>query len=81
MQRLELTCTSLTPDRIIAHFRADGVEDPVFAYMPHVPGLNPFLLSIGDKVRGMVEVRCGRPELVVAESQESAFSRAPCPSR
>ena len=66
MPRLELHCTSLTPDRIVAHFRAEGLAAPVFAYLPHVSGLNPFLLRIGDRVAGLVEERGGRPELLAA---------------
>ena len=42
----------------------DGSE--VFAYLPHVPGINPYLLRVGDEIEGFVADKNGRLELILA---------------
>lgn len=68
MSSTELLCTSVSPDRYVAWFRCQGADE-VFAYLPHVAGLNPYLLEEGDRIEGEVAQRNGRVELVVATAQ------------
>lgn len=69
MTLVDLICTSISPDRYVASFEFVDGDDEVFAYLPHVVGLNPFLLKEGDRLGGEVEPRNGRLELVTASRQ------------
>ncbi|MFQ5506018.1 MAG: hypothetical protein ACE5F1_14655 [Planctomycetota bacterium] len=70
MDLFDLTCTYLSSDGRIAYFQHEHCgEDQVFAYLPHVYGLNPCLLKVGDILDGRVERLEGRIELVEAFGQ------------
>lgn len=69
MTSVELVCTSVSPDRHVALFRCQGSSEDVFAYLPHVVGLNPFLLETGDRIEGEIVQRNGRMELIQAAAQ------------
>ena len=69
MTSATLICLSVSPDRYVASFRILDHEDEVFAYLPHVPGLNPFLLEEGHRIEGQIESRNGRLELTSATGQ------------
>ncbi len=67
-----LICTRVSKDRIVAWFVVDGAGEEVFAYLPHVPGLNPYLLRVGDTVAGRLVPRGGRVELAAVTRQVDA---------
>ena len=69
MERHSLTCSAISPDRLVAHFCSDRTEEEVFAYLPHVPGLNPHLLRVNDEVEGEVAHTGKRLELTAASRQ------------
>ena len=69
MASVELICTSVSPDRYVASFRVVDGSVEVFAYLPHVAGLNPFLLEEQDCIEGEVETKNGRLELLSASGQ------------
>lgn len=89
-QSVELLCISVSPEGHVATFEIAGelaseicgisteAGSEVFAYLPHVPGLNPFLLNEGDSIAGVVVPKNGRLELVAATRQLDR--RAPMPS-
>ncbi len=64
-----LLCTELSADRQIAYFCESGLEEEIFAYLPHVPGLNPWLLRVGDEIEGRLVRRRDRAELVEVRGQ------------
>ena len=69
MRRTRLTCTELSHDRHAAFFCDDETGEAVFGYLPHIPGLNPFLLEEGQEVVGSVDERNGRLELIIGHEQ------------
>lgn len=69
MRQVALTCSDVSHDRLVAYFKVGGEAANVFAYLPHVPGLNPHLLCRGDRIDGTVVERNGRLELVSACGQ------------
>lgn len=70
MQTWTLTCSDVSPDRLVAYFCNRHTEVEVFAYLPHVPGLNPYLLRVGDTIEGVVKERHERLELIEASGQK-----------
>lgn len=60
-----LVCTRIEAERMVALFTLEGQESEVFAYLPHVPGINPYLLRVGDAVEGFVVEKHGRLELML----------------
>ena len=69
MQKLDVTCSELSPDRLVAYFCSPVLDADIFAYLPHVPGLNPFLLRVGDTLAATVVERNGRLEVTEAFGQ------------
>ncbi len=67
MAPIQLTCTAISPDRYVAFFEEVSAGREVFAYLPHIPGINPFLLQVGDKIQGWVKDRGGKLELYQAQ--------------
>ena len=72
MQNIQtLICTRIEAERMVALFTMKGDETEVFAYLPHVPGINPYLLRVGDSVEGFVVEKNGRPELILVNETEA----------
>ncbi len=69
MRELVLVCTSVSQDRLVAYFAEEKTKREVFAYLPHVPGLNPWVLRVGDRIAGHVAKRNSRLELAQATRQ------------
>lgn len=63
---------------MVALFGIEDEELEVFAYLPHVPGINPYLLRVGDAVQGYVVDKNGRLELVMVQG---APTRTGCERR
>jgi hypothetical protein len=68
MAPVQLTCTAISPDRYVAFFEEKGAGRAVFAYLPHIPGINPFLLQVGDQIKGWIQDRQGKLELLQAQA-------------
>jgi len=66
-----LVCTHIEAERTVALFEIGGQETEVFAYLPHVPGINPWLLQVGDEVQGCVMDKDGRLELTMVQGVSS----------
>ncbi|RMD85716.1 MAG: hypothetical protein D6815_01290 [Candidatus Dadabacteria bacterium] len=80
MEFRPLVCVELSPDRFVARFRLLGTGEPVFGYLPHVPGVNPYLLREGDQLFGAVLKRHGRLEVTCIRGQGlSAHGGPPYP--
>ncbi|HHI80155.1 MAG TPA: hypothetical protein ENK02_09240 [Planctomycetes bacterium] len=69
MAPVQLICTSISPDRYVAFFEEAGEGRAVFAYLPHIPGLNPFLLRVGDRIKGWIKDHQGKWELLQAQAE------------
>gem|GEM_PF-2935895 len=67
MAPVSLTCTAISPDRYVAFFQEENADREVFAYLPHIPGINPYLLQVGDKLLGWVKNHKGKWELYQAQ--------------
>ena len=60
----------MSPDRLVAYFRSQDTADEIFAYLPHVPGLNPHMLRVGDTIEGVVARQRNRLELIEASAHK-----------
>ncbi len=78
-----LVCIELSPDRYVARFRFRNGEGTAFGYLPHVPGLNPYLLQEGDEVEACVLMYGGRLEVIAVRGQGERLSdpHDPAPER
>ena len=74
MAPIQLTCTAISPDRYVAFFEEVGAGREVFAYLPHIPGINPFLLQVGDQIQGWIQDRKGKLELYQAQGKLPSLS-------